>query len=162
MVYYISYISPIVVAGIAGFTLTSIAFNKIRISLQEAINQNTVLVNLSSESIPIQLLNQKQIFLQRKLTILEMLVAFFYCSSEILLIYPFIGSLLFDSNMIQMQNDSVIIGLIIIAFIAIICALITSVLVYGYAIYFNFKTSLPLPYYNNFEEIKEARNQINQ
>jgi hypothetical protein len=161
MVSYTAYIAPLIVAGIAGFTVTSLAFNKLDASIKDSFINFKIALNLGANTAPILITKLHQQLLQNIMGFCEMLVAICYCFCEIMLIYPFVNSLLIESNSATIPSDQLCTALIVIAYIFLIFAIVISAIIYGYAVHFNNKTTRSPPCFSNDQDREESRKKLN-
>jgi hypothetical protein len=143
MVDYIPFLAPIIVAGITGLSLTSLAFSKVKYSVIQSLKDFKSLNNLSSSSWLIDTLKEEEQWVLERIGFLEMLVITQFCISE-LSIAPTYGSALsqeiFKNPLII---DNVGFRLIIFSYILIVFGIIEIAFVYCGANLFKLKTIIP-------------------
>ncbi len=157
---YIAYIAPLIISGIAGLTLTSMAFDKIGKILIGTVENVTFITNLGLTQPPISRLSEIETDIMRTLGVSELAVVVSYCLSELSIIPLFTNALWtkFLNNVAFLQDYQIPV-FIAISYSSVILGFLISAIVYAIACSFKFR-NLPPRLYEEFEEIKERRKQI--
>lgn len=156
---YISYLAPLIITGITGISLTSIAFNRIVKSIEDSVRKFKEISNLGITAPPISYFEDLKNFKLRKFANFEYTVIISFCLSEIFVIYPFFSAVSYDLLKSVFLPNGISAYFILFSYLAMLAGFFLSVYVYGCAIHYN-KKMLPPPLYEENDERRKSRENL--
>jgi len=158
---YISYLAPLIITGIAGLTLTSIAFDRVNKSIEKSVeNLKSSLKILGDLAPPMTGVDEEETRQYAFFGTWELGVIFLFGLSELSVIPSFANAVSFDFLHTAIFSDGWELFFIVAAYIAVVGGFLISVYVFYCANCFN-KGVLPSPLVDDGER-RRARERIPQ